>query len=219
MITIQTFFGLCNQLRAAFSYWEYAKTQNKKLTVIWTISPECPGFFLDYFEPVKGITFLTDIGNLKLDYSGGCRRPESYSQFIFKDLHLKQELQQEVNKNLVNLGNDFIAIQVRRTDYESLAKQRNHFTSDKDFCKFLDENPDNNIFVSADNKESFDFFKQRYPQRVKNNFPDNDPKNVRHTSLKDSIICLYTCVYAKKFMPSDCSSFGETILEIRKNLH
>jgi len=236
MIVIEPTGGLCNKLRVAFSYWEYAKSKNEELTVIWIVSSACPGFFLDYFEPVKGITFLSQNPGLKREYIG-CYRRKDYpskfspsangpsksqevitSKFIFKDLCLKPTIRGEVNANINKLGNDFIAIQVRRTDHSSLAKLRGHFTSDEDFCKFLDENPKNNVFISTDNKQSFDFFKQKYPQRIKNDFPVIT-KSLRHTSLKDSIVCLYTCVYAKKFMPSGWSSFGETIEEIRANLH
>ena len=30
------------------------------MTVVWEPNLPCPGFFLDYFEPVPGITFVDD---------------------------------------------------------------------------------------------------------------------------------------------------------------
>ena len=45
MIYIIPTGGLCNYLRVVFSYNEYAKSINKKLTVIWNVTKECNGFF------------------------------------------------------------------------------------------------------------------------------------------------------------------------------
>ena len=50
--------GLNNRLRQVFSYYNYTQKHNLHLTVIWVTNKECNGFFLDYFEPVTGITFL-----------------------------------------------------------------------------------------------------------------------------------------------------------------
>jgi hypothetical protein len=220
MVVIEPLCGLSNKLRVVFSFWEDLKTKNERsLTVIWEVSDECPGFFLDYFEPIKGITFLRKNPGLKVDFKHYNRKSEFDHKFVYSDLHLKKPLQEMVNTNLMNLTNNFIAIQVRRTDHTSLAKLHDNFTSDEDFCTFLDENPDTNIFVSADNQESFNFFKQKYSERIKNVFPKNNSNKLRHTSLEDSIVCLYTCVYAKKFKGSGWSSFGQTIEQLRANLH
>ena len=37
--------GLCNYLRVIFSYYEYAKTINCKLIVVWKKTNACNGFF------------------------------------------------------------------------------------------------------------------------------------------------------------------------------
>ena len=41
--------GLCNYLRVVFSYYIKARKLNQELVVIWKITSECNGFFLDYF--------------------------------------------------------------------------------------------------------------------------------------------------------------------------
>jgi hypothetical protein len=219
MIVVQPIGGLGNKLRVVFSYWEYAKPNNKKLTVIWKEDQACPGFFLDYFEPVDGITFLTyNSENLKLDYYGSEWHPDfnPYEKFIYSDLKLQSILQDRVNEK-VKILEHFIAIQVRRTDHEKLAKKYNSFTTDEDFCKFIDDNPKGNLFITADNKKSFDFFREKYPDRVKLKYPKNDPTKLRHTSLEDSIIDMFICTHATAFKKSDWSSFGGTILQLRKH--
>jgi hypothetical protein len=217
MIVIEARSGLGNKLRVVFSYWEHAKVNNKNLIVIWKESDECPGFFLDFFEPVNGITFLRENSeNLKLDYRGNEWHSDfnPYEKFIYSDLNLQSRLQDRVNKT-VNELEEFIAIQVRRTDHEKLAKEKNKFTTDEDFCKFIDNNPRGNLFITADNKKSFDFFRERYPDRVKIDYPKNDPTKLRHTSLEDSIIDMFICTHATAFKRSDWSSFGGTILQLR----
>ena len=52
MIVVKPIGGLCNKLRVTFSYYLLAKSQNKKLYVIWNIGSDCLGFFLDYFEEI-----------------------------------------------------------------------------------------------------------------------------------------------------------------------
>ena len=55
---LETKAGLCNRLRAVFSYYKSLENTNTKMIVIWKPDIHCPGYFLDYFKPVPGITFL-----------------------------------------------------------------------------------------------------------------------------------------------------------------
>ena len=57
MLVIEPIHGLSNYLRVVFSYYKKACELNEELIVIWSVTSECNGFFLDYFEPVKNITF------------------------------------------------------------------------------------------------------------------------------------------------------------------
>jgi hypothetical protein len=179
----------------------------------------CNGFFLDYFEPVKGITFLEkNIENLNVDYFGCSTREDfnSPEQFIYSDLKLNKNMYDSINEKLKVLKN-FIAIQVRRTDHIELAKEYNMFTSDEDFCKFIESNPEGNLFITSDNQDSYEYFRSKYPDRVKIDYPDNDPTNLRHTSLKDSIIDLFVCAKATHIKTSGFSSFGDLIHQLHDN--
>ena len=71
MITIKPTGGLCNYLRCVFSYYEYARSINSELTVIWVQTRACPGYFLDYFEPIPHVNFNKQIDkDVKIDYNG-----------------------------------------------------------------------------------------------------------------------------------------------------
>jgi hypothetical protein len=222
MITIKPTGGLCNKLRVAFSYWEYAKIHNKQLTVIWEVSDACPGFFLDYFEPINGITFLkmTDSQELSIDYVGYCWHSDfsPYKKFIYSDLKLLPAIQAKIDEKVKIMSGNFIAIQVRRTDHTKLALKNKHFTTDEDFCKFIDKNPNGNLFIASDNKQSYNYFKERYPDRVKVEFPKDDPTKLRHTSLEDSIIDIFVCVHSTSFKGSGWSSYGHFIIQLRNKL-
>ena len=71
MITIKPTGGLCNYLRVVFSYYEYARSINSELNVIWIKTASCPGYFLDYFEPIPYVNFKNSSENdVKIDYHG-----------------------------------------------------------------------------------------------------------------------------------------------------
>jgi hypothetical protein len=206
-------------LRVVFSYHKLAERDNNHLTVIWKKSDACPGLFLDYFQPINNVTFLeNNHDNLTIDYDGCSCHPDynCNSSFIYSDLKLQKHMYDSINKKL-KLLDTFIAIQVRRTDHIDLAMASNRFTTDEDFCTFIESNPEGNLFITADNKESYDFFKNKYPDRVKIDYPDSDSTKLRHTSLKDSIVDIFVCAKAKSIKTSGFSSFGDLINQLHNN--
>jgi hypothetical protein len=214
--------GLSNKLRGLFSYYLYCKKENKQLIVIWEISEECPGFFLDYFEPLKNVIFLkNNNSNLKLDYNECGWHPDfnPYSMNIFSELKLLPIIMNEVKEKLLLLENNFIAIHVRRTDHINLAMSKNGYTFDEEFFKFIEEHNDINLYVATDNKDTFDLFYNKYNNKVRIPYTTNIYiDKLRQTSLKDAIIDLYVCAHSKHFKGSGWSSFSSTILFIKNNL-
>ena len=214
-IVIHPTGGLCNKLRATLSYYFAAKKENKRLIVIWDITEACPGFFLDYFEPIENVYFLKENSqNLELDYNDCGWHPDfcPYNVNIFRELKLLSTMMNEVNEKILLLENDYIAIHVRRTDHAKLAKLNNCYTSDEDFFNFIDKSRINNIYIATDNKETFNLFYGKYNNRIKTLYTsDLSLTALRETSFKDAIIDLYTCVYSKEFKGSGYSSFSSTI--------
>jgi len=229
--------GLVNRIRTVFSHYLFCKRISEHLTVIWLVTDACPGFYLDYFEEIDGITFLRDNSqNLKIDittwdYHSEFDKPELLNYSILK---LKQEIYDIVRQRINTLDNNYIAIQVRRTDHGVLAKKNNIFTADEDFFKFIDANIDKNLYISSDNKISYDLFRSKYSDRVKFDFSESESIKslrkgmvyllkkretigTRHTTLKDAIVDIYVCAQAKNVKVSGGSSFGELILYLHNN--
>jgi hypothetical protein len=219
-LVIEPLGGLGNMLRVVFSYVKAAQRDKKKLIVIWKKSDACRGSFLDFFQPIDNVTFLANNPDkLIVDYNDCTGHPDfsPYKSFIYSELKLNQNICNLINEKLAILGDNFIAIQVRRTDHIEIAKASNKFTPDEDFCKFIESNPDGNLFITSDNQESYDYFRNNYPDRVKIDYPTNDPTKLRHTSLEDSIVDMFVCAKARVIKTSGFSSFGDLINQLHDN--
>ena len=131
MIIIPT-AGLCNYLRVLFSYYQLAQKRNENLEVIWNITDQCPGHFLDYFQKPKNITFIKK-ADKPVYFHGYSSHKDFDSKNGYKDLKLKPYLENIVSDKVQMFGNNFIAIHVRRTDHTNLAKSESKYTSDNDF--------------------------------------------------------------------------------------
>ena len=213
MYVIEPTCGLCNKLRVIFSYYKFVKNNNMKLTVIWLKSPECPGYFLDYFEPIDDIIFeYNNDKNLKIDYRGY----EIINEHIpdYKELKLLPFIYEKIQNKINILDNNYIAVHIRRTDHIVLAKRNNCYTSDKQFFDFIKKHNDKNLYIATDNQETYNTFYNKYKNIVKFEYYSTT-NDLRQTTLEDSIIDMYMCVYSSNFMGSEYSSFSTTITLIR----
>jgi hypothetical protein len=215
MYVIQPKGGLCNYLRVVFSYYIKACELNEELVVIWNITSQCNGFFLDYFMPIKNITFKKEnTDKLKINYYG-CYPYNNY-KINYSMLEPLPELKNLILSKIKVLNNNYNAIHVRRTDHTNLAKKKNKFTSNEMFFEFLDNIKDKNcIYIATDNEKTYNEFKDKYKDNIKFKY-HNEINGLRKTSLKDAIIDLYMCIYANNFMGSQYSSFSDLITSIRK---
>ena len=220
MITICPQGGLCNYLRVVFSYYEYARQNNIELNVIWISTPECPGFFLDYFEPVPHINFINfkledQIPNINCHYIGFSIKggyPPKY-----ENLKLKTSLKKCILTKVDILNKNYISVHIRRTDHIMGAKKNNCYTDDEEFIKFLNSS-NKNIYIATDNEITYNKFKSLYNGRIKFNYHKTNNNKVRHTSLHDAIIDMYMCVYSDNHKGSGYSSFSDLISTLRKNM-
>jgi len=215
--------GLCNKLRVTLSYYQFAKTKNKKLIVIWDITSHCNGFFLDYFEPIENIYFIkNNSNNYKIFYNGFSTHSD-FPFYITPELKLLPFMMDEVKKRIEILENNYIAVHIRRTDHIIDAKSNNLFTTDENFYDFIDKNIEENnkqyIYIATDNKATYSIFKNVYKNKIKIDYPlelnSQISNTIRHTTLKESIIDLYMCSYSNNFKGSGWSSFTDTIFQIR----
>ena len=215
MIIIKPTGGLCNYLRVIFSYYEYARKNNSELNVIWIKSNACPGYFLDYFEPIPHVSFNKQIDkDVKIDYNG-CSTMKNF-QPKYDKLKLKSYIEKIVFDKLDILNKNYISVHIRRTDHIQLAKYNNRYTDDEEFINFLDKSDNNkNIYIATDNEITYNKFKKKYQNRIKIDYHKTNNNSLRKTSLQDAIIDIYICVYSDDFMGSGWSSFSGLIKSLR----
>ena len=216
-IVIKPIFGLCNRLRFMFSYYKFAKENNKKLIVIWEIDDNCPGFYLDYFKPIDGVTFKRkDKGRFKIDASDHGAKP-GYNP-DYKELKLLPSMISIIKNKMNLLGEKYIALHIRRTDHTPSAQHFGKYNSDKKFLQFIknhknkNNNNNFNIYLATDNKETYEMIHTNYNLILPYH---NTVDGLRQTSLQDSIIDLFMCVYADNFIGTDYSSFSMLIEHLR----
>ena len=213
-ITIKPDYGLCNKLQFIEKWIYISKLYKRNLNVIWEVSEQCPGFFLDYFEPIKNVNFYkNNINNKYLKRKWDRRNNANYNQF-----KLLPYMQEKVNNNIKKLQK-YIAIHVRRTDMVDHCKNRKwKIIPYNIYDKFINKYKKYNLYIATDNKETQNYFYKKYKNRIKviKLINENKNKNKRHTSLENAIIDLYTCINAHYFLGSNKSSFTKYIIDNRK---
>ena len=214
MIVIQPKGGLCNYLRVIFSYYSKCCKENSELVVIWIKTSPCPGYFLDYFTPIDKVTFYeSNIHGYNIDYDG-CEPLNGYPP-NYEKLQLLKSIQSIVNSRRGALG-DYIAVHIRRTEHSKHAKLHNSHTDDVEFMKFINRTKGTrNLYIATDNAITFDFFKNKYNDSVIFKKYHKTQVGLRQTTLHDSIIDLFMCVYAAEFKGSGWSSFSILIEDLR----
>ena len=216
--------GLNNRLRQVFSYYNYTQKHNLHLTVIWVTNKECNGFFLDYFEPVTGITFLKPFqvtNTMKQQIQKEEDIQKIYKQYT-RDLSVlkpKPFIKTIINHRINILNPKYSCMHIRRTDHSKLAQKRKHYTPEKHF-EFFSKNKMKQItaikfYLATDNKYTY----RKYQKILKLPFqywPSNS-KLLRKTDLLATIVDMFVCANATDgFMGSGWSSFSNTIYFLRK---
>jgi len=222
VVVIEPTEGLCNRLRVVFSYYRYARERNLPLVVYWHPSPECDGFFLDYFEPLPGATFHREPPSkgTVVDYHGYEWHPDynPYSIYLYKGLCLNARMQQALDHLWTRLGNPetMVAVHVRRTDHTSHALRHGQYTTDEAFFRFVDKHPDHRILLATDNAATQQTFFQRYGRhRVRCPTLIQQTHQLRQTSVYVAVLDLFACVEAAHFKGSGWSSFSDLIHQLR----
>ena len=174
MIVIHPTEGLCNRLRVVFSYYQKALENNEELAVIWDVTAQCNGFFLDCFEPVEHITFvLNNDQGYQVDYKG-YQWCEGYSPYkdhlernIYQALVPLPYLRNAIAGRISTLEEKYIAVHIRRTDHSVLARENNRYTEDSEFHEFIKKNEPRDLYLATDNYKTQDDFLKRYSERIK----------------------------------------------------
>lgn len=210
MIVLKPVSGLCNRLRAMFSYLTYARSINQHLLVAWNVTLECNGRFIDYFYVPNNVTIVPRYFG-KIDYITNEPHPVTYN---YNELRLLPHMEEKINTIKSILGK-YIAVHIRRTDHILLAKQQQLYLEDQAYIDFINKYPDYNVYIATDNIETQNYFNGLYGDRIKVIPSMNNSLNLRKTTLEQAIIDLYVCAGSDLFMGASYSSFTDTILMLR----
>ncbi len=234
--------GYCNQLRMVLAgiilvQEEHVKEYNQE----WTNTNHNNVNFLDFYETPNFIN-LKKISNKEVNWVDGTFAGMT-GKFIekngkkwplnlikaFKTLKLKDNIQQIVNKHLQDINaKKLLGIHVRRTCKLGVNKDFNRTSvllTNKQYLDIL-EDYNLNVYVSTDNKETQNYFKQNLKERY-NAFKDieegiedycSEYKRedvMRFTEPLHTIIDFYTLLNCKRFLGTESSSFSALIYHLR----
>jgi hypothetical protein len=212
--------GLCNRLRVMFSYNIIANKNNEKLDMIWDNNKACPGYFLDYFEPVKNINLLNKFTENTSIIKTNSQHKLTKNIFVYDHLNLKLSLQTKIQNYIKQLGS-YVAVHIRRTDTISCPKKKNLYLSNETYINFINKYKDYNVYIATDNYETQNEFYQLFKDRIKIiNYISKPQKyipSIRQTSLEETIIDMYMCINSNYFLGSDYSSLTTFVKEMRNN--
>jgi hypothetical protein len=212
--------GLCNRLQTIFFHYTKIK-KYKKLLIVWNIDKNnSHGNFYDFFAKINHLEFVKET-KLKVNYKGNGSDLKVQNN-NYKSLKLLPYMNDIIKNEKNKLNNNYIAIHVRRTDIINLYKKKNiKFINNYDkYDKFIESYPEKNLYIATDNQESYNYFYHKYKDnRILNtNIKFLKTKKKRKTSMKDTIIDLYMCINANKFLGTELSSFTRFIYHNRKNI-
>lgn len=216
-ITVIARGGLNNKIRVMLSYLYRANKENKKLCVIWIKDNECPDDYNTLFYPISNMEVISYDNNMS-DFTTWSIDNEEYVQEKYhKLLKPLPNIQENINRFKILLGNEYIACHIRRTDIvihegQSWYKPK----TDQEYMNFINQYDSNlYIYIATDNKDTQDVFINKYKNRViiKPIIPSIE---LRQTSVQDALVDMYVCIGSKYFLGSRGSSFTETINYMRQ---
>jgi len=223
-LTINAAGGLNNKLRVLLSYlheYNEGKFPNKKLRIIWKKADDCPDIFTNLFEPLKNVELIYNTDNLYRPYVYATTTQAINQEYInkkyFKLLKPIKHIQTNIDTLKNQLGDDYIACHIRRTDMiELYTKYKIECIPDDEYIKFIDSYPSNlKIYIATDNDVTQTKFITLYNNRLIYKKIEKTNK-LRQTSLDDAVKDIYVCAGAKYFMGSLRSSFTDTIMYLRQ---
>ena len=211
--------GLCNRLRTVLSYALVCAESGGSLDVIWKHSDECPGLFLDHFQPIPGVRFLDDGPPFDAevieanDYHPSVKGRPAREALCWAALVPLPQVRDEVEANVAACGDAFAACHVRRTDHFAIAMGRH--VGDDDFARFCDARAPTSVFLATDCAETRRGMRERCGARCIVG-PHDYATGLRQTSLRASAVDLLTCARARVFKGSRFSSFSDAIARLRQ---
>jgi hypothetical protein len=199
--------GLCNRLRFLFSWLHKAKETNSVLNVEWKKTDGCDCYFLDLFKPIKNVFFFEEIDKIKYNFKHCVPHPDykPNDKYIYEDLKLNDTILDEI-KTLYS--DKYNSIHIRTTDlFETYDNNL--------FCDFI-EKSNLKVFISTDSSEIQKKYKNIFNSKIFFYEDIEDLGKLRQTSIRHSVIDLFTCINSVEFLGTNQSSFSDFIKDNRK---
>ena len=225
---VETIYGLCNRLQTIIGFYTYCG--GKKLNIVWKKNKECPGNFEDYFHPVLNVNFLKEktTQNAGRFYKFNKLRynvDNNFEELVLKNYTLIQPkiyIKEIIEKMKVG---SMIGLHIRRTDFLPYIKKyyprKVQELDDNYFLKIIREilvsNPNQQFYLATDNSYTQKLFFRLFPKNIKFYKIIKESKEIRKTSLEDSVIDLFSLVNTKEFYGTKESSFSDFVEKIRLN--
>ena len=223
--------GLCNKLRCVLSYLQAARDQGRHLIVLWRIGSFCDVGWEDLFEPIDGLTVLTDqsaIEEALLHQGVGIQAvPGTFGAHpsiegdherevaMWAPLRPREHIQKAIHETVARCG-QFAAVHIRRTDFLDLFGIK---TGDGAFEGFLRKHVADgcNAYVATDNAETQRHFEEVCGEQFRSyRTITASPLALRQTSVADAVVDIFTCASAVAFAGTRGSSFSDAIWAIRR---
>jgi hypothetical protein len=219
--------GLCNRLRAIFSYRLKAIEEGKQLIVYWEDHSHCFGnIFNTIIEIPPNVSIQNYLEYKSINPLGNPLK--SYSQCCipnYECIRLTKQFKEIYNDIMNKLfeGKPFISVHIRRTDFTIDALKGGHYVPDEYFYEFIDSHlktsPELLVYVATDNPETQRIFQAKYPGTIKiiQQIPETPIRGtLRHTNSIFAFLDLCICVSGIAFHGTPISSFSETIELMRR---
>jgi hypothetical protein len=242
--------GLSNRLRTMLSHAFLAKFLHRgaHLVMIWDINEACPGHFLQYFQPVANISFISNSSRHSFEHHALAVYPSSTYSFeqtllvhdvrnvlrkrlwwqqellFWSQLKLVPELETRVanyvlTHNICNCS----AVHVRRTDLDAILNHKVRYSMDA-LHAWIGRRPEQQpIFLLTDNASTQQTLLARYGEKrilvyAVIEVGVGRPPKLRSTSLEHAVADIFVAAHAAEFRPASFSSLSD-LVKMLKLLH
>tara|TARA_R110002020_G_scaffold129559_1_gene290022 strand:+ start:561 stop:1196 length:636 start_codon:yes stop_codon:yes gene_type:complete len=191
--------GLCNRLRVALSYLEYARSLGEELVFTWPINDACNEAFDLHFEPIDGLKITQE-----LDRDHGWQ--DRHGVFPHPDHHPNYDLiKPKYEIDLIRTP--YNAVHIRSSEHWEENRK-----NPSEFIRFIKESklP---VWLATDLRQTQVLVSSHGSVHTFATIEESDriEELYRHTNLKHSVVDLFMCVKAQNFLGTKYSSFSETI--------
>jgi hypothetical protein len=195
-IVVGSYRGFGNRLRVLTTYIHLATLifNSSHIYFTWDINKECPGHFLEVYQPLENVTFIHP-DDFKILEKGAvfARSPDfTYNKntyeifkyhnipYVSEDWHkirrgIYSQMRptyyiEKIYKNFVKANSicSMSAIHVRQTDLQRVLMDNNYnYSTNEDFFRFIASRPEKEkIFLMTDNRHTQLLFLNKYPQKI-----------------------------------------------------